>query len=274
MSTYVIGDIQGCHTEFCRLLELIAFSTSEDTLWCAGDLVNRGPASAMVLRECIALGPSVHAVLGNHDIHCLVRAANIFPPKKYDSLMDVMQASDRDELVNWLRLHPFAAKLQIGKRPYLIVHAGCVPGWTADDALSYSREAEKVLHSKNEKTVTRFLSELYGNKPARFSKKLKGMDRLRAIVNVFTRLRFCAPDGTLDFKETGNLTKAPAGMKAWFGYSHRETQNVTMVCGHWSTLGALLMPNVLMLDSGCLWGGMLTAVRLEDQAVFQVASVA
>lgn len=266
MATYVIGDVQGCHKELCRLLELLPFSTKQDKLWFVGDLVNRGPASAAVLREIIALGDVANSVLGNHDFHLLVSAAGFQKAKRSDHLQDVLNARDRDDLLYWLRRRPLAARIN----NHLIVHAGVVPAWTTDDVMRHAREVERMLHSDNEKTVNAFLKHLYGNKPDRWRDDLRGTDRIRAIVNIMARIRFCTADNKLDFSEKRGMAFAPDGMLPWFMHENRQTRDVTLVCGHWSTLGLSLMPNVLMTDSGCLWGGMLTAVRLEDRAVFQV----
>lgn len=227
--------------------------------------MNRGPDSAKVLRELMAL-KSANAVLGNHDFHLMMRASQLLPQKKFDTLNDVLTAKDKDDLLHWLRVRPLAAWVS----GHLIVHAGVIPQWTTEDVLRLAREVEVPLSSNDEKIFFGFLRDLYGNEPARWSERLTGIRRLRAIVNVLTRLRFCAADGTMDFKETGNLNSTPAGMRAWFLHETRKTRHVPMVCGHWSTLGLLPMPKVTMLDSGCLWGGMLTAIRLEDHAVFQV----
>ncbi|MDR1529285.1 MAG: symmetrical bis(5'-nucleosyl)-tetraphosphatase [Burkholderiales bacterium] len=264
MATYVIGDVQGCHKELCRLLELLPFSTKRDKLWFVGDLVNRGPESAAVLREIIALG--ANSVLGNHDFHLLMIAAGFQKAKKIDGLDDVLTARDRDDLLYWLRHRPLAARPM---HDCLLVHAGVAPSWRADDVMRHAREVEHLLHSDNEKTVRAFLKHLYGNKPARWHDSLRGIDRTRTIVNIMARIRFCSADGKLDFSEKRGPAYAPAGMRPWFMHERRQTADVTLVCGHWSTLGLSLMPNVLMIDSGCLWGGMLTAVRLEDRAVFQ-----
>ena len=268
MPSYAIGDIQGCHSELCRLLDLIGFSPKEDRLWCVGDLVNRGPASAAVLRELMALGDSVQSVLGNHDFHLLVTAAGFQKPGRRDHLDDVLLAEDRDAMLDWLRHRPLALRFD----DYLLIHAGVIPEWSADDALRHAREVETVLHSEDRDTVLHFLQHLYGNTPERWNESLRGQDRLRAIVNISTRLRFCAEDGTMNFSEKGSRNDPPSDMRPWFEYETRRSRNVTVLCGHWSMLGLSPMPNVLALDSGCLWGGMLTAVRLEDRRVFQVPS--
>ncbi|MDR2709773.1 MAG: symmetrical bis(5'-nucleosyl)-tetraphosphatase [Burkholderiales bacterium] len=272
MSSYVIGDIQGCHSELCRLLDMIGFSPKRDRLWCAGDLVNRGPASAHVLRELMALGDSAQSVLGNHDFHLLLAAAGFQETKSDDRLDDVLLAKDRDAMIDWLRRRPLAVRFNEGFDDYLLVHAGVIPEWNADDVMQRAREVETVLHSDDRDTVLHFLQHLYGNTPARWNEHLRGQERLRAIVNNCTRLRFCAEDGTMNFSEKGSRDELPPGMRPWFEFESRRTRNVTVLCGHWSMLGLSLMPRVLALDSGCLWGGTLTAVRLEDRRVFQAPS--
>ncbi|MDR0246898.1 MAG: symmetrical bis(5'-nucleosyl)-tetraphosphatase [Burkholderiales bacterium] len=268
MPSYVVGDIQGCHSELCRLLDMIGFSTKQDRLLCVGDLVNRGPASANVLRELMALGDSAQSVLGNHDFHLLVTAAGFQKPGRRDRLDDILSAKDRDSILDWLRHRPLAIRFD----HYLLVHAGVIPAWSVDDVLRYAREVETVLRSKDRHTVLHFLQHLYGNTPERWNTRLRGQNRLRAIVNICARLRFCAEDGTMNFSEKGSRDDPPPGMRPWFAFESRRTRNVTLLCGHWSMLGLSLMPDVLTLDSGCLWGGMLTAVRLEDRRVFQTPS--
>ncbi len=265
MATYVIGDVQGCHRELCRLLELLPFSRQHDRLWFVGDLVNRGPESAAVLREVIALGDVANSVLGNHDFHLLVAAAGLQKTKRTDHLETILRAPDRDALLDWLRHRPLATRVG----DHLIVHAGVTPAWNAQDTLRYAREVERVLRSSDNKKVFAFFQHLYGNTPARWRDDLRGYDRLRTIVNIMTRIRFCDARGNLDFAEKRGLSFTPPGMRPWFAYPERKTTSVTLVCGHWSTLGLMMMPKVLMTDSSCLWGGMLTAVRLEDRAVFQ-----
>ncbi|MCL2297498.1 MAG: symmetrical bis(5'-nucleosyl)-tetraphosphatase [Proteobacteria bacterium] len=268
MSSYVIGDIQGCHSELCRLLDMIGFSPKHDRLWCVGDLVNRGPASANVLRELMALGSSAQSVLGNHDFHLLVAAAGFQKLGRRDHLDDILSAKDREAMLDWLRHRPLAIRFD----HYLLVHAGVIPSWSADDVVRYAHEVETVLRSNDRDTVLLFLQHLYGNTPERWDARLRGQDRLRAIVNICARLRFCTEDGTMNFSEKGSRDHPPPDMRPWFAFESRHTRNVTVLCGHWSMLGLSLMPGVLALDSGCLWGGTLTAVRLEDRQVFQVPS--
>ena len=265
MSHYVVGDIQGCHAEFRQLIDVIAFDTERDRLWLVGDLVNRGPDSLSVLRTVKSFGAAATTVLGNHDLHLLIVAAGHRKPHRRDTLAAILEAPDRDELLDWLRRRP----LVVRDGEMLMVHAGLLPGWTAADAVMLSREVEAVLASS---ACDAFLQELYGDEPARWDPGLAGHDRLRAIVNAFTRLRFCSADGTMEFGEKRGPGYAPAGFAPWFAHPTRRSAAATIFCGHWSTLDLMFAPNVVMLDSGCLWGGTLTAVRLDDGRVFQVPS--
>ncbi len=265
MAHYAIGDIQGCHAEFCQMLDLIGFSKANDRLWLVGDLVNRGPDSLAVLREVKALGSAVTTVLGNHDFHLLTIAAGHRRPHRDDTLHEVLEAPDRDELVDWLRRRP----LVVTEDDMLLVHAGLLPGWTPSAARLLSREVEVRLASDD---AGRFLGVLYGDEPRTWSDALDGDDRLRAIVNACTRMRFCTGDGTMEFREKRGRQHAPEGFRPWFMHESRRSARALVVCGHWSTLELELAPNLLMLDSGCLWGGTLTAVRLPDRRVYQVPS--
>jgi bis(5'-nucleosyl)-tetraphosphatase (symmetrical) len=265
VSHYAIGDIQGCHAEFCQLLDVIGFSPQRDRLWLTGDLINRGPDSLAVLREVKALGEAVVTVLGNHDFHLLMVAAGHARLHDADTLGPILAAPDRDELVAWLRRRP----LVVAGDGYLLVHAGFLPAWTPALALSHAREVEAVIAGPD---ADAFLSVLYGDEPRTWRDDLEGYARLRAIVNACARLRFCTADGTMEFREKRGPDDAPPGFRPWFAHEHRASARSTIVCGHWSTLELTLAPNVLMLDSGCLWGGTLTAIRLPDRRVFQVPS--
>lgn len=265
MSHYVLGDIQGCHAEFRQLLDLIAFDPAHDRLWLVGDLVNRGPDSLAVLRTVKACGDAAVTVLGNHDLHLLIVATGHRRPHRRDTLAAILDAPDRDELLAWLRTRP----LVVREGDLLLVHAGLLPSWTPATAVMLSREVETVLAST---THDDFLGHLYGDEPSRWSDSLSGYDRLRVIVNACTRLRFCSADDTLQLAEKRGPAHAPAGFAPWFAHPERKSAGVTIFCGHWSTLDLMFAPRIVMLDSGCLWGGTLTALRLDDRRVFQVPS--
>lgn len=265
MSHYVVGDIQGCHAEFAQLLDMIAFEPARDRLWLVGDLVNRGPDSLSVLRHVKSLGGAATTVLGNHDLHLLIVAAGHRAPHRRDTLSPILEAPDRDELLDWLRRRP----LVVREGGRLLVHAGLLPSWSPEDALMLSREVETALASSAHDD---FLRHLYGDEPARWHAGLTGYDRLRVIVNACTRLRFCSADDAMNLREKRGPQHSPAGFAPWFAHPGRKSAGVTVLCGHWSALELTFAPNMMMLDSGCLWGGTLTAVRLDDARVFQVPS--
>jgi bis(5'-nucleosyl)-tetraphosphatase (symmetrical) len=265
MALYAIGDIQGCHAELCQLLDLIEFSPRADRLWLVGDLVNRGPESLAVLREVMRLGDAATTVLGNHDLHLLTVAAGHRAAHRSDTLGDILDAPDRDQVLHWLARQP----LVVVEDELVMVHAGLLPSWTAATALMLSREVQAMLASER---ASEFLGVLYGDEPRQWSDELSGYDRLRVAVNACTRLRYCTADDTMEFREKRGPAYTPAGYLPWFAHPTRRSAHLTVVCGHWSTLDLMLTPNVLMLDSGCLWGGTLTAVRLPDRRVYQVPS--
>jgi bis(5'-nucleosyl)-tetraphosphatase (symmetrical) len=265
MATYAIGDIQGCYPEFRELLALIGFDPAGDRLWLVGDLVNRGPGSLDVLRFVKGLGDAAVTVLGNHDFHLLRIAAGYGREHRSDTLGAVLAAPDRDELVDWLVKRPLVHR----EGKWLLVHAGLIPSWSAQRAEALAREVEAVLAGARR---TAFLDCLYGDEPACWNDALEGFDRWRVIVNVFARLRFCDATGRMEFREKRGAAHAPEGFQPWFAHAGRASADHTVICGHWSTQELMLTPNVLMLDSGCLWGGALTAIRLEDRRVFQVPS--
>jgi bis(5'-nucleosyl)-tetraphosphatase (symmetrical) len=265
MALYAIGDIQGCHAEFHELLTLIDFSPARDRLWLTGDLVNRGPDSLAVLRDVKALGDAAVTVLGNHDLHLLTVAAGHRPSHHDDTLTPILEASDRHVLLDWLASRPLA----VAEGAVLMVHAGVLPQWNTAKVLALAHEVEVVLTGADREP---FLRVLYGDEPHTWKDDLVGFDRWRAVVNALTRLRFCTPDGRMEFREKRGAANAPPGFAPWFAHEDRQTAATLIVCGHWSTLGLLLAPNVLMLDSGCLWGGTLTAIRLPDRRVYQIPS--
>ena len=258
MTLYCAGDIQGCDDAFGRLLSLIDFSPSRDTIYLLGDLVNRGPSSAAVLRRCMQLGDSARALLGNHDLHLLATAHGVRPPSRRDTLDSVLQAPDRDALLDWLRQQPLARQVEHGGETLLMVHAGVLPQWSTSDVLTLAQEVQAELSGP---ALPAFLRQMYGNQPDRWDAGLQGADRLRIIVNALTRLRFCTPQGRMDFDSTESAAQAPAGLVPWFDAPGRRTQGTLIAFGHWSTLGWVSRPDILGLDTGCVWGGCLSAVR-------------
>jgi bis(5'-nucleosyl)-tetraphosphatase (symmetrical) len=262
MPTYAIGDIQGCFSELQELLVRTGFDASKDRLWLVGDLVNRGPRSLDVLRFVRALGDTAITVLGNHDLHLIALAHGHAKPRADDTLDEILAAPDREELLAWLRARPMLHAE--GER--VLVHAGLLPQWTVDKAASLAREVEHALRGAE---YEHFLAAMYGSWPDRWHDSLLGYDRLRVIVNAMTRLRFCTPEGVMDFHAKGETDAAPTGYLPWFDVPARHSRNATVVCGHWSALGLRVRPDLLALDSGCVWGGKLSAVRLDDGALFQ-----
>jgi len=260
MAVYAIGDIQGCFDELKRLLKQIEFNPLQDQLWFAGDLVNRGPKSLETLRYVKGLGSAAVTVLGNHDLHFLAVAHGYGKKLAKDTLLPILEAPDRDELVHWLRhqrvLH-HDADLE-----YTMIHAGLPPQWDLAMAKSCAAELEACLQADD---YVNFIADMYGNKPNRWSKKLEGQDRLRLITNAFTRLRYCYEDGSFDMKHKGAPGSQPAELTPWFAMPKRKTAKNKFVFGHWSTLGVGEHKNALSLDGGCLWGGELVAVRLDSE---------
>lgn len=266
MSTYALGDLQGCYAELQDLLRFIGFNAERDRLWLVGDLVNRGPASLEVLRFVKGLGDRATVVLGNHDLHLILRAEGMGRESRDDTIAPILAAPDRDELMAWLRGLP----LFHVEGEYAMVHAGLLPQWTVAQALELSGEVSAALSRK--KKYIDFLENMWGSKPDRWRDDLDGWDRLRVIVNAMTRMRFCNADGVMEFQAKGKPENAPSGYTPWFAIPYRASLTHTLVCGHWSALGLRMEEKLLALDTGCLWGGRLTAVRLEDRKVFQVAS--
>ncbi|HEY0844057.1 MAG TPA: symmetrical bis(5'-nucleosyl)-tetraphosphatase, partial [Noviherbaspirillum sp.] len=250
MTTFVIGDLQGCRPKLTELLERIHAACANPKLIFVGDLVNRGPSSLETLREVRALGDTARVVLGNHDLHLLAVAQNIRKPHRSDTLDDILGAPDRDELLDWVRNLPLA----LYEDGHLLVHAGVLPQWTAQQTITLAHEVESVLRGPD---WVEFLRQMYGNTPARWEDTLTGADRLRCIINALTRIRFCTSDGTMDLSSKGVETTLPDHMP-WFDVPGRKTEDVTVVFGHWSTLGLTIRPNLISLDTGCLWGGKLT----------------
>lgn len=259
MSTYAIGDVQGCFDELTALLARCRFDPNRDRLWFVGDLVNRGPKSLEVLRFVRDLGERAVVVLGNHDLHLVSLHEGVAASRKGDTLDAVLEAPDRGALVGWLRTRP----LMVCEAGVAMVHAGLLPQWPLEKALRLAKEVEGTLSGPNH---SEFLANMYGSKPDEWSDSLSGWDRLRVIVNVMTRLRFCTPAGRMDFKAKGRT--APRGYAPWFEFRQDAE---TIVVGHWSALGLIRTGKLEALDSGCVWGGQLTALRLEDRTLFQVS---
>ncbi len=262
MSTYAIGDIQGCFLTLQKLLERLAFDPGRDRLWLVGDLVNRGPRSLEVLRWARGLGDRVVAVLGNHDLHLLARADGVARPRRRDSLEEVLKAPDREDLLDWLRHRPLLHR----KGDLSLVHGGLDPSWTLEEAEGLAREAEAALRGPGGHEA---LSAVYAGRPERWDGSATGTQRLQSILHIFTRIRVCRPDGRLDFAFKGEPEASPEGFLPWYEIPGRKSRGTTLVFGHWAALGLRLMPEALALDSGCAWGRELSALRLEDRAVFQ-----
>lgn len=264
MALYMIGDVQGCDAALQDLLDTLDFSPSRDTLYVLGDLVNRGPDSAAVLRRLMGYGDAAHCVLGNHDLNLLAVAQGTRKPHRKDTLTCVLDAPDRHAMLHWLRHQKMAILLERGGTPLLMVHAGVLPQWTADQTMALAQEVETVLQGGH---CVEFLKSMYGNTPSQWSEALTGMDRLRVIVNALTRLRFCTAEGAMEFDSKEGAEGAPQGYLPWFDVPNRQTAQISVAFGHWSTLGWLGRNDVLSLDTGCVWGGSLSALRfnLQDQ---------
>jgi bis(5'-nucleosyl)-tetraphosphatase (symmetrical) len=260
---YVIGDIQGCCDPLNQLHAMILKEDSKAQLLILGDVVSRGPKSLETLRKLMALGERANTVLGNHDLALLCTAYTGCTLPDEASLRPILDAPDREALLDWLRHRPLALNID----NHLIVHAGVLPSWSVQQTLAYAQEVESILQGKN---YVDFLEGMYGNEPSQWSPQLTGMDRLRCIVNVLTRLRFCTADDRMEFESKESLAKTPDGYAAWFDL-RRQTENSTVIFGHWAMLGLLVRSNVIGLDTGCVWGGKLTAMRLSDRRLFQVS---
>lgn len=262
MATYAIGDIQGCFSALQKLLEIIRFDPKRDRLWLVGDLVNRGSQSLAALRWARNMGDALTMVLGNHDLHLLVVAEGFVPPHRSDTIQDILDAPDRVELLDWLRRQPL---LHL-EDEFVLVHAGLLPQWTPQQARGLAAEVEAELAGDN---YREFLAHMYGNHPNHWHDDLTGISRLRTVTNAMTRLRFCTPDGVMDFAHKGGLDNPPEGGMPWFDVPERKSCDATILFGHWSALGLKVREDIVALDSGCLWRGSLTALRLEDRRVFQ-----
>jgi bis(5'-nucleosyl)-tetraphosphatase (symmetrical) len=256
MSVYWVGDIQGCDAPLGQMLDHVGFSVSRDRLYVLGDLVNRGPSSLAVLRRLHEMGSSVQCVLGNHDLHLLALAKGARSPSKSDTLQEVLEAPDRNNLLNWLQHQSLA----LFEENVLMVHAGVLPQWSLSETLALARELENILQGDG---ATEFLINMYGNEPAQWQSDLQGMDLWRCALNAFTRIRFCSPSGHMEFKTKEGSAKAPAGFMPWFEVPGRQTADITIAFGHWSTLGAVDRNDIWALDTGCVWGGCLTALQRD-----------
>ncbi|WP_298234428.1 symmetrical bis(5'-nucleosyl)-tetraphosphatase [uncultured Azohydromonas sp.] len=263
---YLIGDLQGCCDAFDRLLAELDFSPSRDRLTVLGDLVNRGPASLRTLRRLRDLGDAADALLGNHDLHLLAVAHGVRPEHRNDTLRDILEAPEREAWIDWVRQRPLALR----REGWLCVHAGLPPQWDTARTLALADEVQTMLRGPD---LRDFLTVMYGNEPARWREDLRGADRWRFVINVLTRVRFVDADGTLDFKTKDGALQAPPGLVPWFEAPGRRSAGEPVAFGHWSTLGLVNRPDLLALDTGCVWGGRLTAVRVDGgrREVTQVA---
>jgi bis(5'-nucleosyl)-tetraphosphatase (symmetrical) len=258
VTRYAIGDVQGCYTELRDLLAQVKFSSDRDQIWFVGDLVNRGPQSLEVLRFVRALGENAVTVLGNHDLHLLAIACGSQRKRKTDTIDAIFAAADRDDLLGWLIARPMAHH----EHGDLLVHAGLVPQWTVETALTLAREVESAL-----RTDPRALFEnMYGDEPTRWSDMLLGTDRLRFAINVLTRLRVCTRDGEVELKMKGKPPRGHSKLQPWFDIEARRSAGTRIIFGHWSALGLVIRHDVVGLDSGCVWGGALTALDLDTDA--------
>ncbi len=268
MAVYAVGDIQGCYDELAALLDVISFDPGQDHLWFVGDLVNRGPKSLETLRLVQELGDAAICVLGNHDLHLLALALSDNVPFDADILSDVLHAEDSDQLIDWLRRRPLAY-FDPGLNT-LMVHAGVIGPWSVSDTLERAGEVADTLASEH---AHEFLHAMYGRKPDKWSENLGGTDRQRFITNSLTRIRYCTADGGLDFNYKLAPGTQPDNLQPWYELPDRATADTRIIFGHWSTLGLLQTENLIALDTGCVWGGALTAVRLDrDAQAVQVPS--
>ncbi len=263
MAIYAIGDVQGCATALRHLIDQLPWDPRHDRLWFVGDLVNRGPESAEALRLIMALGERAVTVLGNHDLYLLAVAEGVMPIRPKDTIGPILHAPDRSQLLNWVRRQP----LMHQEGPYVMVHAGLLPNWSLDEAAAYAREVETALQST---AYRRTLESMFMPSQTEWSTTLTGDARVKGITDVFTRLRICTPGGHIHHQFKGEPKDIPDGYHPWFEVPSRRPPGSTVVFGHWSALGLHLSGSSLGLDSGCVWGRSLTAVRLADRRVFQV----
>ncbi|QDG53118.1 symmetrical bis(5'-nucleosyl)-tetraphosphatase [Persicimonas caeni] len=265
MATYAIGDIHGCFKTFGRLLERIEFDPAHDRLWLTGDLINGGPDPLATLRWVIDHDDVVTTVLGNHDLHMLAVAAGTREMRKKDNFEAIFEAEDRDDLLGWLHRQPLVRRAD----GYLMVHAALLPDWSAEQALALSGEVEAMLQGDS---PGEFFEHMYGNKPTKWRDDWSGAERLRVIINAMTRLRVVEPKGGMAFDFSGPIEDLPEDRRPWFEADEPAWSDHTVIFGHWSALGVHKVGRVACLDSGCVWGGKLTAMRLDDEAIFQVTS--
>lgn len=258
MTVYAIGDIQGCYNEFRRLLDVVKFDPASDQLWLAGDLVNRGPHSLETLRFVRDLGNAAITVLGNHDLHLIATVVSLAKTGKKDTLGPVLRADDCDELIDWLRQQ----RLFYNDERFCMLHAGLPPQWDLAQTQAMARAVEQVIGGED---YQHFFRSMYGNRPTLWQDDLSKTERLRFAVNCFTRLRYCTPDGELDFHYKGPPGSQDAGLLPWYAVPGRKSLSMRIIFGHWSTLGYYQGYNVFGIDTGCLWGGQLTALRLDDE---------
>ncbi|PPD34279.1 MAG: diadenosine tetraphosphatase [Methylomonas sp.] len=257
MAIYAIGDIQGCYNEFRRLLDVIQFDPAEDQLWLTGDLVNRGPHSLETLRFIKGLGDAAISVLGNHDLHLIATVASFSKTGKKDTLGPILRASDCDELITWLRQQ----RLFFFNEQFCMLHAGLPPQWNFEQTKLVAREVEQVIGGDD---YHKFFRSMYGNKPTVWQDDFPKTEKLRFAVNCFTRLRYCTPEGELDFQYKGAPGSQAANLMPWYAVPGRKSLDMRIIFGHWSTLGFYQGYNVYSIDTGCLWGGQLTALKLDE----------
>ena len=263
MSDYIIGDVQGCYDSLINLLDKIHFSSDKDRIFFLGDIVNRGPDSLKTLRFIANLEDNANMVIGNHDFHLIACALGSKKQNKKDTFSDILQAKDKHKLIDFLLSKP----LVIAENDALLVHAGIPPNWDRNIALSKSLMVQRKLQANN---VSEFITDMYSNEPAKWSNDLDEIDDCRYTINALMRMRFCKQDGTLEFKNKGNCNSAPMGYKAWFLHNNRLLNDSDIFFGHWSTLSNINKKHIYPVDSGCVWGGKLSAIRISDKQLYSV----